>query len=118
MKEQLGSRLGLPHVHDVLKQVCERMISVEEACESLGVAKSRLYELRSRYLEVRAAGEINAWRPGVSGGNHAAPWDERVRAARTANPSPSTPGGPARTGRPAASRRRTAYAERGTESGT
>ena len=78
MKEQIGSRLGLPHVHDVLKQVCERTISVEQACESLGVAKTRLYELRSGYLKAWAAGKVDAWRPGMSGGNHAAPWDERV----------------------------------------
>lgn len=78
MKDQIGSRLGLPHVHDVLKQVCERTISVEQACESLGIAKTRLYELRSGYLEARATGKLDAWRPGVSGGNHATAWDERV----------------------------------------
>jgi len=73
MKKQIGSRLGLPHVLDVLKQVCERKILVEQACESLGVAKTRLYELRSGYLKARAAGKVNAWRPGMSGGNHAGP---------------------------------------------
>ena len=78
MKEQIGSRLGLPHVHDVLKQVGERTLSVEQACASLGVAKTRFYELRSNYLKARAPGKIAAWWPGVSGGNHAAPWDERV----------------------------------------
>jgi len=78
MKKQIGSRLGLPHVHDVLKQVCEQTISVEQACESLGVGKSRLYTLRSVYLKARAAGKVEVWCPGVSGGNHAPPWDERV----------------------------------------
>jgi transposase InsO family protein len=78
MKAQIGTRLGLAHVHDVFKQVCERTLSLEQACESLGVAKTRLYELRSGYLEARAAGTIEAWRPGVSGGNHAAPWDDQV----------------------------------------
>jgi len=70
--------LGLPHVQDVLKQVCEGALPVEQACESLGVGKSRLYTLRSAYLKARAAGRADAWHPGVSGGNHAAPWDERV----------------------------------------
>ncbi|MFZ4398142.1 MAG: hypothetical protein ACOYOU_21215 [Kiritimatiellia bacterium] len=78
MKNQIGSRLGLPHVHDVLKQVCEGTLSAKQACESLGVAKTRLYELRSSYLKARAEGNVEAWLPGVSGGNHAAPWDEQV----------------------------------------
>ena len=78
MKKQIGSRLGLPHVQDVLKQVCERELSVEQACESLGVGKSRLYTLRSEYLKARAAGPVDGWCPGLSGGNHAMPWDERV----------------------------------------
>ena len=78
MKKQIGSRLGLAHVQDVLTQVCEQRISVEQACESLGVGKSRLYTLRSEYLKARAAGKVDAWDPGVSGGNHAVPWDERV----------------------------------------
>jgi len=78
MKRQVGTRLGLPHVHDVLKQVCEQRITVDQACESLGVAKTQLYELRSRYLRARAEGAVESWRPSVSGGNHAAAWDERV----------------------------------------
>ena len=72
--------MGLPHVHDVLEQLCGLAISVEQACASLGVGKTRLYELRSGYLKARAAGEVPLWRPGVYGGNHAAPWDEKVRA--------------------------------------
>jgi transposase InsO family protein len=87
MKAQVGTRLGLAHVHDVLQQVCTRAISVEQACEALGVAKTRLYELRTEYLKVRAGGGVDAWRPGVSGGNRAAPWDERVvRFLRSAIP--------------------------------
>ena len=78
MKNKLGSRLGLAHVQDVLKQVCDRTISVEQACDSLGMAKTRLYELRGAYLKARAVGPVEDWRPGLSGGNHAMPWDERV----------------------------------------
>ena len=80
MKRQIGSRLGLPHVHDVLKQFCERTISVEQACESLGMAKTRLYELRSSYLKAQATGHEDNWRSGVSGGNHAAPLDKRIQS--------------------------------------
>ena len=32
MNKQIGSRLGLAHVHDVLKQVCEQALSIEQAC--------------------------------------------------------------------------------------
>ncbi len=70
--------MGLAHVHDVLKQVCEGTMTIEQACESLGMGKTRLYELRSSYLKARAAGKDAVWRPGISGGNHAAPWDENV----------------------------------------
>lgn len=72
--------MGLPHVQDVLKQVCERTLSIEDACESLGVGKSRLYTLRTEYLKARVVGHEEEWRPGVSGGNHAAPWEERVES--------------------------------------
>jgi transposase InsO family protein len=78
MKDQLCSRLGLAHVLDVLQQVCEGKISVEQGCVSLNMGKTRFYELRSSYLQARAAGTADAWRPGLSGGNHAPPWDERV----------------------------------------
>ena len=80
MKKQLGSRLGLAHVRDVIEQVCEQKISIELACGSLGMAKTRLYELRGSYLKARSAGTADTWRPGVSGGNHAPAWDERIVA--------------------------------------
>lgn len=78
MKKQVSTRLGLPHVQDVLKQVCEQTISVEQACDALGMAKTRLYELRGSYLTARAMGRADVWRPGQSGGNHTPPWDDRV----------------------------------------
>jgi hypothetical protein len=80
MKKQIGSRLGLAHVQDVLTQMCDGAITVGQACDSLGVCKTRLYELRSGYLAARAEGNANGWQPGVSGGNRAAPWDGRATA--------------------------------------
>ena len=68
MKNPISSRLGLAHVHDVLKQVCDGAMTVAQACDSLGVCKTRLYELRSDYLEARAEGRADSWRPGLSGG--------------------------------------------------
>jgi transposase InsO family protein len=78
MKKQIGIRLGLPHVRDVLEQLCDGGLCAEQACASLGISRTRLYELRSDYLRARAAGMVEAWHPGLSGGNRAAPWDERV----------------------------------------
>jgi len=80
MKKQIGSRLGVPHVLDVLAQFCEGTVTVEQACESLGIGQTRLYELRGEYLKARAAGAVASWQPGVSGGNRAAPWEDRVTA--------------------------------------
>lgn len=80
MKQQIGIRLGLPHVRDVLEQFCDGGLSADQTCESLGIGRTRLYELRSAYLKARAAATAASWRPGVSGGNHAVPWDERVCA--------------------------------------
>ena len=78
MKKQIRIRLGLPHIQDVLEQFCDRGLSEAQACESLRIGRTRLYELRSDYLKARAQGEVDVWRPGVSGGNHAPPWDSRV----------------------------------------
>jgi hypothetical protein len=80
MNKQIGTRLGLPHVQDVLVQFCARVISADHACESLGISTTRLYELRGEYLKAKAAGIAVSWRPGLSGGNHAAPWEERITA--------------------------------------
>jgi len=78
MKRQLISRLGLAHIQDVFRQVCDRTITVDQACASLGLGKTRLYELRSDYLKARSSGALDTWCPGLSGGNHAAPWDDQV----------------------------------------
>ena len=80
MKKQIRSRLGLAHIHDVLRQVCEGAMPVSQACDSLGVGKTRLYELRSAYLRARAEGRADIWQPGLSGGNRAPPWDRCVTA--------------------------------------
>lgn len=58
--------------------MCDGILTIEQGCASLGVGKTRLYELRASYLKARALGEVEGWRPGRSGGNHAVPWDEPV----------------------------------------
>jgi len=78
MKTQLHSRLGLAHVRDVLQQVCSGTLSIEQACASLGMAKTRIYELRGSFLKARSEGTVETWCPGLSGGNHAAPWDKQI----------------------------------------
>lgn len=78
MKNQIENRLGLPHVHDAMAQFCEGKITWEQACESLGISRSRLYELRTGFLKARAGAGLAQWHPGISGGNHARPWPAEI----------------------------------------
>lgn len=78
MKRQIANRLGLPHIHHVLEQFCDQKITAAQACEALGVGRTRLYELRGAYGAAKASKQLKSWHPGVSGGNHAAPWDSKI----------------------------------------
>jgi hypothetical protein len=80
MKIQLRNRLSSPLIIDVLGQFNEKTITAEQACEALGIGKSRLYILRSEYLSQRAAGTLACWIPGSSGGDHSAAWPGVVEA--------------------------------------
>jgi hypothetical protein len=42
-----------------------------QAMEGLGVSRSRLYALRTKYLLAKAGGTLKGWMPGLSGGDHA-----------------------------------------------
>ena len=80
MKTQIRGRLGLPHIRDVLAQFCEGDMDRKQACSSLGISTTRLYELRSEFLRARAEGRMETWQPGVSGGDHAPSWPADVEA--------------------------------------
>ena len=70
MKQQIANRLGAAHVRDTVMQFVDGSMTREQAMESLGVGKTRLYELRTSFLAARAAGESDKWEPSRSGGNH------------------------------------------------
>jgi hypothetical protein len=76
MNEQLSKRLASPLISDVLGQFNEKKITAGQACEALGVGKSRLYLLRSEFLRQRAQGLC--WTPKPSGGDHAPAWPRDI----------------------------------------
>ena len=53
-------------------------MTAAQAAEQLGISRSRLYVLFSRYLDACAHKQGNVWTPGNSGGDHAAAWPQPV----------------------------------------
>ena len=83
MKQQIANRLGAAHVRDTVMQFVDGSMTREQAMASLGVGKTRLYELRGSFLAARAAGEAGSWEPSRSAGNHMPAWpDEAQRFLR------------------------------------
>ena len=83
MKQQIANRLGAAHVRDTVMQFIDGSMTREQAMSSLGVGKTRLYELRTSFLAARGAGEADSWEPSRSGGNHMPAWpDEAQRFLR------------------------------------
>lgn len=80
MKKQLANRLALPHVRDTLEQFAAGKVAAPEAAESLGISRSRLYQLRTSWLLAKARGELSPWVPGRSGGDHLPEWPDDVKA--------------------------------------
>jgi hypothetical protein len=62
-------------VRDVLSQFRNRMISADEAAERLGLSRSGLYKLYTKYLAASAGGGADTF---VPGGDRAAPWPKEV----------------------------------------
>ena len=79
MKQQIANRLGAAHVRDTVMQFVDGSMTREQAMESLGVGKTRLYELRTSFLAARAAGESDKWEPSRSGGNHMPAWPDEAQ---------------------------------------
>ena len=61
MKQQIANRLGAAHVRDTVMQFVDGSMTREQAMASLGVGKTRLYELRTSFLAARAAGDIKGF---------------------------------------------------------
>lgn len=78
MKQQIQHRLGIAHVRDAMARFVGGELSRDQVLEELRIGKTRLYELRGSFLAARAAGKACDWTPGVSGGDHAAPWPDEV----------------------------------------
>ena len=74
MKPQLANRLGLPHIRHVLELFCSGAVGRDWACECLGISQTNLYKLRTSFLHAKAAGSVETWSPGLSGGNQAPAW--------------------------------------------
>ena len=64
MKQQIANRLGAAHVRDTVMQFVDGSMTREQAMASLGVGKTRLYELRtspSRRSARRCAATTTSW---------------------------------------------------------
>ena len=64
----------------VLEQFRTQRLSVTQAAAALDLSRRRLYQLHHDYLKAYAHRQHATWRPGVSGGNHAAAWPVEVTA--------------------------------------
>lgn len=79
MRKQLANRLALPHVKDTMEQFIAGLVPAAAAAGSLGISRSRLYQLKAGYLRARAEGRLRTWTPGRSGGDHLPDWPEDVQ---------------------------------------
>jgi len=79
-KLPLIKRLPAPLIRHLL--ACHRndQLSARAAARELGLSRPRFYKLYSQYLRACAAGQAEAWSPGVSGGNHHPVWPAEVLA--------------------------------------
>lgn len=79
MKRQLPNRLALPDVVNTLEQFVLGQVAALDAAASLGISRSRLYQLKTEYLRARAEGRLASWAPGRSGGDHLPDWPAGVQ---------------------------------------
>jgi hypothetical protein len=76
--QQLLHRHAPSFIRHVLDAFGQQALNATEAAEQLGLSPSRLYALSSEYLRARAQKRRPLWTPGSSGGDHSAPWPQRV----------------------------------------
>jgi hypothetical protein len=63
------------HVLDAFRKL---RLNATEAADRLEISRSRLYALRTEYLQACARRSAHLWVPGSSGGDHTPPWPEPV----------------------------------------
>lgn len=79
MRKQMINRLGIADIRNTVSHFSDNSISSEQACFSLQISKTRLYQLRSDFLKARVAGTSLQWSPHSSGGNHKPVWSQEVQ---------------------------------------
>ena len=79
MRKQIINRLGVADIRNTLATFCKGTLSSDQACEALGIGKTRLYQLRSDFLLAKASGKTSQWVPKSSGGNHMPLWSDDVQ---------------------------------------
>ena len=62
MKERIHKRLPVQFVQEVLQAFNHHMISEKEAMELLGIRRSRLHQLRKRWLLSHRKNPFSLWR--------------------------------------------------------
>ena len=80
-KPQLTHRVAPEMVRDVLSQFRSRMLTADQAAARLGLSRSGLYKLYTRYLRAAADGAAATFSPAASGGDHAPDWPPEVAAS-------------------------------------
>jgi len=58
-------------------------LSASQAAQELELSRPRFYRIYSQYLRACAQGDIEAWSPGISGGNHHPAWPQPAIALLT-----------------------------------
>ncbi len=81
--QQLFHRHAPAFIRDVLVTFRNGTLKAAMAADQLGLSRSRLYALATAYGRARARKLGSSWRPGRSGGDHAAPWPQPVLALLT-----------------------------------
>jgi hypothetical protein len=76
--QQLFHRHAPSFIRHVLDAFRQRALNAAAAAEQLGVSPSRLYALSTEHLRARTQKQASLWIPGLSGGDHSAPWPQPV----------------------------------------
>jgi hypothetical protein len=76
--QQLIHRHAPSFIRHVLDAFRRRVLNAAEAAAQLDLSASRLYALSTEHLCARALKQAAHWTPGISGGDHSAPWPQPV----------------------------------------
>lgn len=77
-KLQLPHRCAPPLIRYIFSEFRSGALNAADARQQLNLSKSRFYELYADYLRACAQSRQDHWRPGVSGGDHAPAWPEKL----------------------------------------